>query len=725
MTHLATRSCFVSEPEIYALLERAGLSTPAHGMLGEPLPFRSGDPVVLKGLGDGLFHKSECGAVRFLPFDISELVGSASLMQQQVEAGGLEWLGALVCERITKACAEGLPTEAFVSLTRGEGGWTLLMGLGGLRAEALAEGAPALCWPMEFVDPGVAFNELCDHLLGRIWLGQLRGTTGLTSEQQLRRFLTGLWTLRDLAEVEGLELVELNPVAIDEHGEPRPLDGVGRRGDPARLPQPREYPPAEFLTALLEPRRVALAGVSAAAGGVGRTILTNLQRCRALNGNLLLIKPGHERFLDVPCVPDVAALLEAPVDLLILALPAAATFETVSRLLTQGGGARVVALVAGGIGDGADRRGLGARLVEELQGARASGRWAPALLGPNFLGHWVPGRGLDSSFIPAEKFHGPDRAGGAIALLSQSGAFLLSRLSRNRHLPIGFALALGNQLDIALPDVLEALEAHAAFRVIGLYVEGFGPGELAATAGVAKRLCRQGRRLLLYRGGRTAAGQCAAASHTGAIAGDWVLEEALLRRAGVFLAETQQAFDAGLAWLGAYPALTAGPVAVVTNAGFESVTAGDLLKAPFTSASLDLAATERLEGVLAREGLAGLVAARLPLDLTPMANERAYLGVVESVPSPATRVLILGLIPFTPRLQTEIEEVGRFGESLAALALSSGTAMALVVDAGGDFEGYRTALAAAGLPVFQRMEDAVSGLQALVGSSGARNRAVS
>ena len=703
-------TAFLSEPEVYGLLRKAGINPPRHGMLGTHLPFEASQPIVLKGQGVGLLHKSDIGAVRFLPQDLPQLNAAAREMKQRVEAEGFEWLGALVCERIAIARSEGLPTEAFVSLTHGEGGWTLLFGFGGLQAEALAEPVPPLCWPMDFVCVETALQELRQHLLGRIWLGTLRGTAALTTEATLRGFLESLWRLHEMAEAAGLDLVEMNPVALDREGQLRPLDGVARRGTP---PQRRRPPPTGFLTALLEPRRIALAGVSSVEGGVGRTILGNLRRCRELSGGLLLIKPGREEFLGLPCVPDVGALKDDPVDLLILALPAAATVDTVSRLIAQGSGARVVALVAGGIGDGADRDGLGDRMLSEVQGARNERRWTPALVGANFLGHWVPAADLDTSFIPVEKIAAPSPKGGTVALLSQSGAYLLSRRSQNCDLPLGLALALGNQIDVAIPDLLEALEDRPEFRVLGLYVEGFEPGQLTAAARAGRRLRAQGRTILLYRGGRTAVGQAAAASHTGAIAGNQVLEESLLRRAGFCLAATQLAFDAGLAWLGSYPDLRAGPVAVVTNAGFESVSAGDLLETPFASATLDPETTERLRAALRDEGLGDLVAARLPLDLTPMCNEAGYFKTVEVLMGHDAPIMILGLVPFTARLHTGAAEAVPFARALAALAQRHQTALGVVVDAGDDYEPYRQAFAEAGLPVFARMENAIAGLQAL------------
>jgi hypothetical protein len=49
-------TAFFHEAEAYRLLAQAGLEPPVHGWLGEELPFRAGDGIVLKGLGDGLWH---------------------------------------------------------------------------------------------------------------------------------------------------------------------------------------------------------------------------------------------------------------------------------------------------------------------------------------------------------------------------------------------------------------------------------------------------------------------------------------------------------------------------------------------------------------------------------------------------------------------------------------------------------------------------------------------
>ncbi len=700
---------FVDEAEAYGLLERAGLCPPRHGVAGGTLPFEPGEPVVVKGLGENVWHKTELGAVHFLPFEKQSVIEEIKVMRQRLESGGHRWLEGLVCEQIDIACCPHLPSEGFASLSRSEAGWTLLFGFGGLQADALAELTPPLRWPLTFVRPEEALKDFEKHLLGRIWLGRLRGTQALTKPEILARFFASLWALADVAETEGLVLLELNPIALDLQGQPRPLDAVGTHGP---RPTSRSAPPADFLATLRLPRRIALAGISATEGGVGRTILENLRHYALPAGDLVLVKPGKKKFLGLPCVRDVAELRAAPVDLLILALPAPAAAGVLLQLVEQGGGAATVALTCGGIGDGADTVGSGHRLTQALCGARAAGRWTPAVLGPNFLGHWVPGRRLDTSFIPAVKIPAPDPAGGELTLLGQSGAFLLSRRSRRPDLRFGLGVSLGNQLDIALCDVLAALAAERGTGPVAAYIEGFGPGQLLPAARAIRQLREQGRHVLLHRAGRTEAGQAAAASHTGAMAGNLILERNLLERAGARFADTIDDFDAALGWLSIHPQPQVGPVAVLTNAGFESVNAGDIFDQNLPAAQLGETTRTALAEMLVRHELSGLVNARLPLDLTPMAGEAVFLDAADILLRDAA-VLVVGLVPFTRRLDTSATGGAKLAAVFAHLSRTHGKPIAVAVDSGADYAAYRRAFVDAGLPVFDRMETALRGLRVL------------
>jgi acyl-CoA synthetase (NDP forming) len=682
----AASRAFFDEHRIYGVLSRAGLAVPRHEWLEEaraPTVFGRDDEVVVKGQADGLWHKTEAGAVRFVRG--AEVEATVAELRERLPG----WRGALVCERVESA-RSALPSEGFVSLSFRQGLMVAVLGLGGLAVEALGQLVPPLIWPLELMTGDEALAELEAHLLGQVWLGRVRGTSALTDRAALEGLVGGIWRLGGLARAEGLGLIEVNPLVVDMAGRIVALDGVGS-GAASSVPRhTRKVRP------LLHPHRVALLGVPSGEGP-GRVIAENLIVSKI---EIVFIKAGvGDTLLGRPCVSELASLRTDPVDLLVVAVPARAAVEVVEDLIAMGGGAEVVGLVAGGIGDGADHGSLGERLAAALANARGAGRWAPTVLGPNWLGEVIPGLGLDTTFIPRDRWD-PKNCDGSLALISQSGAFVLSRLSSRPGLGLGFALTLGNQLDLDAADVMS--ELPDPIDNVGLYLEGLGGDMLGRACRAISKLRERGVRVVVYRAGRSDAGHVAAASHTGAIAGDDRLEVEALRRAGATLADSMSAFESALSWLGRYPKLSPTCPVVVSNAGFETVCAADLIEL----ASLDEDTRTELAEVLARHRLKALVAPRLPLDLTPMADLDAWLEVIELLAGKES-ALVLGLVPFTPRLDRH-----RIPE-LAAALVSLPRPVAVVIDAGPDGDWLREPLTAAGVLVFASMEQALSGLRCI------------
>jgi len=710
---------FIDEVRAYELMKSVGLRVPRHSLILGPsnlaeLPFETGEAVVLKGVVKGVWHKSDLGLVRFGSYDPRWVQGIADDMRRSSANHG-EWKGMLVVERVVQRGAPGLSGEGLVALRRSpETGWVVLAGMGGLHANAWAREIPPLLWPVNFTDPLVALKEWREHPLGRVWLGLVRQGEALTTEAHFQDFLVRLWRLVEVLEAQGIGLLEMNPVVIDVEGNPVALDGVGEEWIPSDLSHGKHSLPPEVLHRLLvEPASVAVVGISSHEASPGRVILENLQRSSLNPSRILPIKPGEQQILGLPCLQSVEELRERPADQLILSLPAPKAIRMIEQLCEQGGGAEVVYLVPGGLGDGADQAGRGARLETLLSERREKGLWTPVLVGPNGVGFLSSEGHLNSLFIPRQKLPFEAR-GGPLALLSQSGAFLLTCLSKGPHLPLRYGISIGNQLDLRLSDFLRALACDRQVRVIACYVEGFRPGDLQEVARAAQELDRQGKRVLLYKGGRSEAGQVAASSHTGALAGDWKLQQEVLRRAGVILASSIDAFDAAMTWLAAHPGGKPSRLAVITNAGYEAVASADLLGERLTSYALEKGEQEDLQLCLDGHGLQDLVTPHLPLDLTPMAGERAFLDCLRLLAASAADSLVVGLVPFTQYLETSDESrMTAFAASLAAVARESGKRLGVSVDSGTEFEAFRQSLMKAGLPVFPSMERALYGLRLL------------
>jgi acyl-CoA synthetase (NDP forming) len=428
---------------------------------------------------------------------------------------------------------------------------------------------------------------------------------------------------------------------------------------------------------------------------------------------IIPIKPGASEIDGLPCLNGVEDLRAKPVDILIISLPAPVAVETIEQICNQGGGAEIVYLISGGIGDGADSSGYGKRVQDYLAKRRAENQWAPLIIGPNGLGFLSSDKKINTLFIPDEKL--PARLlGGPLSLVSQSGAFLVSRLSACPYLPMRYACSIGNQMDLSLSGFLKALGSDPSLKILANYVEGFAPGDLMEFAITAKELTAKGRRVVLYKGGRSQAGMAAASSHTGALAGDWELQKALLERAGVIVCESLADFDAVLCWLASFPDGKPKKVAVVTNAGFESVVSADLVEGGLEAVSLTEAEASSLKEIIEKNGLSGIVGAHLPLDLTPMAGEAPYLESIELVANGEADSVVVGMVPLTGRLSTQDpQKMDEFASAILAIAQKTNTRIGVAVDAGLDYDVCRKSIMKAGLPLFGTLERALMGLRKL------------
>jgi acyl-CoA synthetase (NDP forming) len=185
---------------------------------------------------------------------------------------------------------------------------------------------------------------------------------------------------------------------------------------------------------------------------------------------------------------------------------------------------------------------------------------AGRLIGPNCLGVAASGHALNATF--AAQSLPP----GGVGFASQSGALGLAVVEQARERGLGLSafVSLGNKADVSSNDLLEYWEDDAETSVVALYLESFGNS--LRFGRIARRVARR-KPVLALKGGVTAAGARAAASHTAALATSDLAVDALFRQSGVLRARTLSEFLDAAVLLSSQP-LPLGPrVAVVTNAG--------------------------------------------------------------------------------------------------------------------------------------------------------------
>jgi acetyl coenzyme A synthetase (ADP forming)-like protein len=318
------------------------------------------------------------------------------------------------------------------------------------------------------------------------------------------------------------------------------------------------------LRALLEPRSVAVVGASRTRGTVGAEILHNL--IEGFSGAIYPVNPhadsiegrrAYPRILDVP----------GEIDLAVIAVPAELVEAAVDECIDKHVAA-VVVISAGFSETGAEGKTRETRLRDKLRNAGS------CLVGPNCMGvlNTDPARPLNATFSPVFPPAGP------VAFSTQSGALGIAVLESARQLNLGLSsfVSVGNKADISTNDLIEYWEGDSRTSVILMYVESFGNPRRFAD--IARRVGRV-KPIVAVKAGRSRSGARAASSHTGALAANDDMVDALFRDTGVIRTGTvEEMFET--ATLLAHQPLPAGPrVAILTNAGGPGILAADACEA--------------------------------------------------------------------------------------------------------------------------------------------------
>ncbi len=716
----AERRTALFEHEAYELLEAAGIRCPAHvfvpdgrAVTGADLARLGASRVVVKAVAPGLLHKTEIGGVEVVPAAIPEIEAAVARMRERL--AGTELAGCLLAAFVDHDRDPGAELLASARWTA-EFGPVVSLALGGVHAEFLSSQlrdevavsvvSPLLGLPAHLSQSGTAARFLTERM---------RGRPPRLTQAAFTAFMERLVALAGLLAPLGLGDCEMNPVVVSG-GEVVALDALVTLREPAPETPAR---PLAALPALLRPASIAVVGVSDHLNP-GRIILRNLLREGTPPGRITVVKPGHWQVEGCQAVPSVRAL-PAPVDLLVVAVAAAQACEVVEDAIA-GGLARSIVLIPGGFEEKAGSAPLAARIRDRLDSSRRTPSGGPLLVGGNCLGiRSQPGH-YDTMFIPEDKLPPPQGASDPLAMISQSGAFAIARLSHWTDVRPRYVITTGNQLDVTIGDLLSGLAHEDGLEVFAVYVEGFKPQDGARALEAVRSIVARGRSVVIYRAGRTPAGAGAAASHTASMAGDYRLTHALFRQAGAMVAGTIDEFDdfVRLAIRLSGRTTSGARVGAVSNAGFECVALADAPGALSFPAPGDR--TRRVVAeTFRRMHVEQIVDVHNPLDLTPMARDEDYEAIVRAVlADPEVDLAVVGCIPLTSALHTlpgACEGGGLDGPDGIAARLGrvwdeGGKPWVVVVDSGPLFDPLAAALAAHGIPVFRAADRAIRALDA-------------
>jgi len=734
------------EHEVYALLQLLGIKTPEFLFIkkndqvsSDQLKNFHSNKVVLKIVSPLIVHKSDVGGVLFVDNDPVSVNQAFRKMLEEVPRRFHEWIqnkdkdmraeikGVLLCEAVEHENI-GFGSELLLGLrnTR-EFGPVVSLGVGGLDVEYLTERmkegkALSISSPFLLKD-----KEILETLKPLAFYDKLtrefRGKEAVIHKEKLEKVYKkfkefgAYFSNRSGKSEYVIEEAEVNPFVIQE-GELIPLDGLCRISKDKKPREPRLYQNIKYL---LEPRKLAVLGVSKKMN-IGHIILNNTLNRGFPRENITVIKPSTQEIEGCQCVDSVKDLPET-VDLLVLAISAEQSAEVMQEVI-ESQKVRSVILIPGGIGEKEGTQGIEKKIKSMLWENRREQKLTPVVNGGNCLGILSRPGQYDTTFIPEYKIYDlprkkPQKVG--LAVLSQSGAFMVSRMSQMKNLEPVYAVSIGNQIDLTSSDYLKYLKDHKDIQVFAVYGEGFTDGDGLEFAKAAREAAKAGKSIVMYKGGRTPEGQSATAGHTASVAGDYRVSRAVLEKAGVFMADTIaefQSFTKGLCFL-KDKKIRGKRVALISNAGFECVIMSDSIQ---NNERLDLAhfsdsTVSKLNEILDPLGINKIQDIGNPMDMTPVADDKTFAECVKVIlEDENVDCGVVSPLPMTPAMNTlepskfhseDLDKKGSTPNQLIEISQNTDKPFVVSIDAGRIYDPLVDKLEQAFIPVFRKSDEAV------------------
>ncbi|HVM20155.1 MAG TPA: GNAT family N-acetyltransferase [Egibacteraceae bacterium] len=391
------------------------------------------------------------------------------------------------------------------------------------------------------------------------------------------------------------------------------------------------------LNAVFNPASVAVVGASRDPKTIGGLVFANLL-AGGFNGPVYPVNPSASHVQSVAAYPSVSACPTVP-EMVLVCVPAPYVIDVVQEAAERGTKAAVI-ISAGFNEAGPEGTEREQRLMEVV---RAHGI---RVVGPNCMGvlNAAPDVRMNGTF--SQVFPPPGR----VAFSSQSGALGLAILAAAQRLGLGLSsfASVGNKADLSGNDLLQFWEADDDTDVILLYLESFGnPRKFGR---IARRVGRT-KPIVAVKSGRTAAGERAASSHTGALAAGDVAVDALFRQAGVIRTDSLEELFGVATVLANQPVPKGTGVAILTNGGGPGILAADACE------SNGLVVPELQSETIAAlsEFLPAEAGIRNPVDMIASATAEAYgraMRVLASDPNVDALLVI-----FIPPVVTRAEDV--------------------------------------------------------------------
>lgn len=532
--------------EVIMVDSTAGVADAAHAL---------GGLLALKATGGDVVHKTKVGGVR-LNVPATAAADAATSMMRDLRDAGVA-VGGLTLERMVPA---GI--EVVVGATHHPGyGPVVMFGSGGVDVELVGDVRFALA-P---VDLDTARVLIAETRVGRIVAQRMPHQV-----DALVSVVVAIAGPRGLLFSEEVSEVDLNPIVVT----PETVVAVDARAthipafDLHEASRVREEGLFESLAPAIYPRSIAIVGASADETKMGHRAVRGLIDF-GFKGDIFPVNPRGGVIAGLPTLRSIAEL-PRDLDRAIVVLPATAVGAALEQLDKQG--VRTAHVYTAGVDQFPPR--------DTDEGMR--------VFGPNCIGHYTPYCGIT---MIGPRFSSKER--GNVAFVSQSGTYAGDVVRRGKELGLRFSFvsSVGNCLDVTPAELLAFCDEDDRTSVAAFYLE--------SDIGVAQLLRRAQTvdvPVILFWGGRTAAGSVAAASHTGAMASDPEMLRHLAGNAGVLLVDDIDSLTDALLAVQSFRSIDGDGIALIGSGGGEAVVGADAAeRSELVVATLSASVLEELE----------------------------------------------------------------------------------------------------------------------------------
>ncbi len=753
------------EHEVYEFITISGAETPPKYLflpknvkaLPEGLMALPGEKVVLKIVSPTIMHKTEVGGVRIVPKNPEKILSALRriyvevpekyqniierdinhapecykhLSGQELQSAIKEDICGVLQVQFMPPDSTSFGNELFVGLRRtAEFGMVISAGLGGtdteLYAERFRKGQAIVAAPTQTLD-GETFFEIYKNTISYQKLaGLTRGQQRIVTDEQLIECFQAVIQIGNHfsplnREAEFIiDEFEINPFAFTDFLMV-PLDGLCKFSKQIPLAPPR---PLHQIDKLLHPSSIGIIGVSSTRRNFGRIILENIIEAAYPKEQIVIIKQGEDAS-GIKCVPNIKDF-DGVFDLFIVAIDASYVPLFVDDIIKYKK-ANAVLLIPGGLGETEESKNTAKQMIDAMQKAHLQEN-SPVFLGANCMGVISRHGNYDTWFIPTEKMLSVAPYKGvkprSLALVSQSGGFLLNRFNQVPEMNPAYLISMGNQTDLTLGDMMQYFENSAKVNTIAVYAEGFKDLDGLAFAQSVKRAVAAGKQVVFYKAGRTPEGKDATSGHTASLAGDYMVCESAITQAGGIVARTFTEFQ-DLVLLTeslAQKKLNGKRIAAISSAGFEVVGMADSIQSDeynITLASFSDDTKAQMQAVFDEHNLSRLVHVTNPLDINPSSNDEVHAKITElALNDPNIDVVILSIVPHSPTIQSvdpsqsahfDFTQEGSIYRNVVKLAKNTSKPLVIVVDGSSQFDSLRRAIKDAGIPVFTLCDRAIA-----------------